>query len=239
MVLLPLYDRNPTHRIPYQYVTAALIVACVAVYLVQTSLSVRGANEMILGLAVIPRVLTGGIRLAPELVLVPAWLTLVTSAFLHGGFFHLAGNMLYLWIFGDNIEDAMGHVRFIAFYAICAAVAALVQVAADPASEIPLIGASGAISGVLGAYLVLHPRRKVWVLIIFRVVPLPVWLVLGTWIAFQVGSVAVLAGPGDNTAWWAHIGGFLAGMALIVPMRHKSVPLFDRARHPGPWGGGG
>lgn len=236
MVFLPLYDDNPRHRIPYQYVTVGLIVVTVLVYLVQSSMTGRDGRELVVGLGVIPGVITGKVDLPAEFYIVPAWATLVTSAFLHGGFWHVAGNMLYLWIFGDNIEDAMGHLRYLAFYLLCAVAGGLAQVAIDPDSVVPMIGASGAISGVLGAYLLLHPRRKVYVLIFFRTVPLPVWLVLGAWILFQIGSVTVLLDGDSNTAFWAHIGGFVAGVILIIPMRHKSVPLLDRGSRPGPWG---
>jgi membrane associated rhomboid family serine protease len=235
MVFLPLYDDNPRHRIPFQYVTVGLIVVTVLVFLVQTSMTGREARELVVGMGVIPAVITGDRVLPLEFYVVPAWATLVTSAFLHGGFLHLAGNMLYLWIFGDNIEDAMGHLRFLAFYLLCAVAGGLAQVAVDPESVVPVIGASGAISGVLGAYLLLHPRRKVYVLIVFRTVPLPVWMVLGAWILFQIGSVTILLDEGSNTAFLAHIGGFVAGLLLIIPMRHKSVPLFGRGRKTGPW----
>lgn len=228
MVFLPLYDRNPRHRIPFQYVTVALIGICVVIYLMQSDLGGRAGHALVLGLGIVPSVLTGQAQLPADLYLVPAWMTLLTSAFLHTGFWHLFGNMLYLWIFGDNVEDSMGHGRFGAFYALCAVVAGLTQVVADPASNVPVIGASGAISGVLGAYLMLHPRRRVWVLIIFRTWPMPVWLVLGMWIAFQVAAVTVFYDADSGTAFWAHIGGFVAGAILIIPFRHKSVPLFDR-----------
>ncbi len=232
MVLLPLYDRNPRHRIPFQYVTVAVIGLCVIVYLMQSDLTGRDGHRLILGLGMIPSVLMGEAHLSEDLYLVPAWMTLLTSAFLHGGFWHLAGNMLYLWIFGDNVEDSMGHTRFIGFYILCAVIASLTQVAVDPQSDIPLIGASGAISGVLGAYFVLHPRRRIWVLVIFRTFPMPVWLVLGVWIGFQFASVTILFDETSNTAFWAHIGGFVAGAILIIPFRHKSVPLFDRVKRP-------
>ena len=235
MVFLPLYDDNPHHRIPFQYVTVGLIVVTVLVFLVQSSMAGRGARELVVGMGVIPAVITGHVELPAELHVVPAWATLVTSAFLHGGFWHLAGNMLYLWIFGDNIEDAMGYWRYLAFYFLCAVAGSLAQVIMEPESVVPVIGASGAISGVLGAYLLLYPRRKVYVLIVFRTVPLPVWLALGAWILFQIGSVTVLLDEGSNTAFWAHIGGFAAGLILIVPMRHKSVPLLGRGPRPTPW----
>ena len=159
----------------------------------------------------------------------PAVLTLVTSMFLHGGFMHLAGNMLFLWVLGDNVEDAMGHKRFVAFYLVCGIAAALAHATVEPGSRIPMIGASGAISGVIGAYLMLHPKARIKVLISYFLVWLPAYVVLGFWIGFQFFSAAMASGgAGGGVAWWAHIGGFIAGVALIVPMKRKNVALFDR-----------
>ncbi|HJO96426.1 MAG TPA: rhomboid family intramembrane serine protease, partial [Rhodospirillales bacterium] len=153
---------------------------------------------------------------------------LITSMFLHGSWWHLIGNMLYLWVFGDNIEDSMGHRRFVAFYLITGIVAALTHAVMDPESATPMVGASGAISGVMGAYLVLHPRVKVLALIFNRIpVRLPAYVLLVGWIVFQLFNAY---GSGGSTAWWAHIGGFFAGVVLIVPFRYKTVPLFDRNR---------
>ena len=152
---------------------------------------------------------------------------------------HLIGNMLYLWVFGDNIEDAMGHGRFIAFFLACGVAGGLAHALANPDSLAPTIGASGAISGVLGAYLLLHPRVKVLVMAFtwWIHIRLPAYIVLGGWIVLQIANAIWLASPGSNTAWWAHIGGFAAGMALIVPLHRKRIPLFDRGRTPGPWSG--
>lgn len=230
-MFLPLKDSNPLRVIPFQIVTAGLIAACVAVYLWQHFLPDREATRMILGLGAIPAVVTDRVALTPALALVPAWLTLVTAQFLHGGWLHLGGNMLYLWVFGDNIEDAMGHGRFLLFYLACGVAAGLAQVLSAPESINPVIGASGAVSGVLGAYLVLHPRVRVLVLA-FKWLPLrlPAYLVLGGWAALQLfNSYLDGNGIGDgDVAWWAHIGGFIAGAILVVPMRRKAVPLFDR-----------
>lgn len=225
-MFLPLKDSNPLRIIPFQIVTAGLIAACIAAYLWQHFLPDREAARMVLGLAAIPAVLTDQITLDPTLALVPAWLTLITAQFLHGGWLHLGGNMLYLWVFGDNIEDAMGHGRFLLFYLTCGVAAGLAHVLSGPESVNPMIGASGAVSGVLGAYLVLHPRVKVLVLA-FKWLPLrlPAYVVLGGWAVLQL--VYTWIGEG-GVAWWAHIGGFIAGVILVVPMRRKAVTLFDR-----------
>ena len=161
--MIPLHDQNPTRRFPF--VTIALIAVCVLAFLWQVGLGERALHREILGLGAIPALLTGDARLPPELYQVPAAVTLITSLFLHGGWFHLIGNMLYLWVFGNNIEDVLGHFRFTAFYLLCGVLATFAHVLNDPASQIPLIGASGAISGVLGAYIILYPHARVLTLI--------------------------------------------------------------------------
>jgi membrane associated rhomboid family serine protease len=147
---------------------------------------------------------------------------------------HLIGNMLYLWIFGNNVEDAMGHVRFVLFYLLCGIVAALAQALPNPDSTIPMIGASGAISGVLGAYLLLYPRARVLVLVPLgyytRLVHLPAMFVLGFWFVLQLINSALLTQTGGGVAWGAHIGGFVAGMALIPLFKRRNVPLFAPPR---------
>jgi hypothetical protein len=151
--------------------------------------------------------------------------------------------MLYLWIFGDNIEDSMGRTKFILFYCLCGAAAALAQMAINPASQIPMVGASGAIAGILGAYLVLHPRAVIrsflWILIFIRFVNLPAWLVLGVWIGGQFLAVPnALDSDGGGVAYFAHIGGFVAGVVLITFFKHKDIPLFGRNDpEPLPWSG--
>ena len=234
MVLLPLRDDNPLKRVRFQYVTVALVVTCVLVFLWQLALGDEG-RRAIFQFGMIPAVLLGERRLAPDLAVIPAYLTLLTSMFMHGGFMHVIGNMLYLWIFGDNIEDSMGHGRFAVFYGLCGTIAAIAHVMSNPDSAIPTIGASGAVSGVLGAYLVLHPKARVLVLLLFRIpMRLPAVVVLGVWIGLQFFNAAGDSGEGGGVAWWAHIGGFIAGALLIIPFRHKTVPLFD-----GWWPGGG
>ncbi len=230
MALLPLKDDNTISNINFQYVTVSIIAACVAVFLWQLSLG-EEQTRYILGLGTIPAVLFGTRELSPGLILIPETLTMVTSLFLHGGWMHLIFNMLFLWVFGDNVEDAMGHFRYIWFYLVCGVLATLSHAVMEAGSTSPLIGASGAISGVLGAYLVLHPKSRVLVLFM-NIIPLrlPAIFVLGGWIGLQFLNL----NSEDGTAWWAHIGGFLAGMILIVPFRLKSVPLFDGAGRFGP-----
>ncbi len=230
-MLLPLHDDNPLDRIRYPYMTVGIVGVCVAVFLYQLSLDPRAAQVFVLGFGAIPAVIFGNAMLPPELVGAPAPLTLVTSMFLHGGFLHLLGNMLFLWVLGDNVEDALGHKRFIAFYLLAGIAAAMAHGLSGTASKIPMIGASGAISGIIGAYLVLHPKARIKVLISFFIVWLPAYVVLGFWIGYQIFSASMAAGgAGGGVAWWAHIGGFAAGVLLIVPMRQKGVPLFDAGK---------
>jgi membrane associated rhomboid family serine protease len=158
---------------------------------------------------------------------VPERLTLLTYMFFHGDILHLAGNMLFLWVFGDNVEDAMGHIKFLLFYLACGVFAGLVHAWIEPSSDIPLIGASGAVAGVIAAYLVLHPRVRVWVLAL-KAIPLRISaaFALGLWILIQV--VMVLLPQVGPVAWWAHIGGLIAGAVLVLFLRRPGVPLFDR-----------
>lgn len=231
MFTIPLYDDNPTLRTPF--VTWALIAICVAVFLWQTTLPPEAQQAFVYSLGVIPAVLFGEARLHPDLQMVPAWASIFTSMFLHGGWMHLIGNMLYLWIFGNNVEDSMGHGRFIVFYLGCGVAAALAQSLAAPLAQIPMIGASGAIAGVLGAYLLLHPKANVRVLIVIllfiRLINVPAVIVLGIWFAVQVMSGAATAAGGGGVAFWAHVGGFVAGAALIPLFKFGQVPLFQGA----------
>ncbi len=233
-MFLPLKDSNPLRVIPFQMVTVTIIALCVGVFVWQSLLPVRAAVAATLSYGVIPAVLFDLQQLPPQLTVIPAELTVVTSMFLHADWLHLGGNMLYLWVFGDNIEDSMGHVRFVVFYLLCGTAAVLTHGLIDPASTTPLIGASGAISGVLGAYLVLHPKVRVIALVLpWLPLPLPAYIVLGGWILLQVVNAYVDGAiPAEGgTAWWAHIGGFVAGALLIVPMRRRGVRLFDRGRY--------
>jgi len=225
-VFLPLYDRNPLKIVPFQFVTLALIAANVLVFLWQSILTEPAAQSFTLGYGLVPVVLLDQVALPVQFERVPAELTLLTSAFLHGDFWHLLGNMLFLWVFGDNIEDAMGHWRFLLFYIGCAILAGLTHVLFSNTDRVPLIGASGAVAGVLGAYLILHPKVKVLVLVFSRIpLFLPAHLLLGGWLLLQFWS---LTGGTTAVAWWAHIGGFVSGMLLIPLLRYRHIPLFDR-----------
>ncbi|MGI9228798.1 MAG: rhomboid family intramembrane serine protease [Gammaproteobacteria bacterium] len=230
--MIPLHDDNPTHIFPL--LTIAFIVACVLAFFWQASVGPQGNEMIIYALGVIPAVLLDKVALPPELAVLPPVATIFTSMFLHGGFMHLAGNMLYLWIFGNNVEDAMGHRRFVIFYLICGVVAVFGQVAQNPDSQIPMIGASGAISGVLGAYLLLYPHARVLVLIplgfFMQMVRIPASWVLIFWFVWQLISSAMDSGEGGGVAWFAHIGGFIAGMVLVPFFKDKDVPLFHKAR---------
>ncbi len=230
-MFIPLYDKNPRVLIARPWVTWGLILACAAIFAVQFSLDPRGQARLVLGLGLIPATLVGDLHLNAEMRLVAPVATLVTYMFLHGGLLHLAGNMLFLWVFGDNIEDAMGHRRFVAFFLVGGVAAGLAQAVVEPGGRVPIIGASGAIAAVLGAYLVLHPRAKILVPIVIFPVFLPAVVPLLFWIAFQV--FAAMNGGAGNVAWWAHIGGFVAGAILIVPLRHNSIPLFGVSKLPG------
>jgi rhomboid family protein len=233
VAFIPISDENPLRAIRVPWVTLALIAINVVVYLIEALADSAGTEAAIVGLAVIPSKLlqiqsTGGATAPTGFVAgAPEWLTLITYQFLHGGILHLLSNMLFLWVFGDNVEDALGHVKFLVFYLLCGVAGGLAHAALQPSSELPLIGASGAVSGVIAAYLMLHPRVRVWVLA-FRILPLrvPAAWVLGFWVVSQF-VMAVLA-PGDGVAWWAHIGGMAAGAVLVVFMRRPGVTLFDR-----------
>ena len=227
-MFIPLYDSNPLNHVRFQYVTVAIIVVTVIVYLVTSEGFVEANRAAVISFGVIPAVITDARVLPPEYAILPEEATLVSYAFLHANFWHLAGNMLFLWVFGDNVEDAVGHVRFLVFYLLCAIGGALAHVAVSPNSELPLIGASGATAGIVTAYLILHPRVRVWVLVFGRI-PLPIsalWA-LGAWIGFQFIAVFGASGSG-GVAWWTHIGGIVTGALLIPFMRRRDVPLFDR-----------
>lgn len=211
--MIPIRDDNPTTITPV--VTVGLLAANILVFIYQLSLGGQG-NAFVHVFGAVPAALFGGESLSS----VPPTLTLLTSMFLHGGVMHVGGNMLYLWIFGNNIEDVMGHGRFVVFYLLCGVAAAYAHAVTDPGSLVPMIGASGAISGVLGAYLLLFPRARVLTLIPFGVFMhmeyIPAAWLLGLWIVLQFfnGTLSLGSG-GGGVAWFAHVGGFLAGMALI------------------------
>jgi membrane associated rhomboid family serine protease len=215
--MIPLKDDNPTSIQPV--ITLSIIGLCVLVFLWQLSLSPEGGRAAVYALGLIPAVLSGNAELPPQLVWVPSSLTVFTSMFLHGGFLHLAGNMLYLWIFADNVEDSMGHGRFILFYALCGVAAALAQAAPELGSTIPMIGASGAVSGILGAYVLLYPHARILVVVplvvILYTLRLRAIVVLGIWFAIQLMSSLAAPAAGGGVAFRAHLGGFIMGVLFI------------------------
>jgi len=233
-MFVPVHDINPLKRLPFQWVTVGLIALNILCYLVLSTEFFSPVYQYMPEFALIPAEFLGdGSPLPSEIfqlyepLPMPEEFTLVTYMFVHMGFLHLAGNMAFLWVFGDNVEDAMGHVRFLLFYLLCGVIAALTHVAMDPESIIPVIGASGAVGGIIGAYLMLHPRVKIWVLALYRI-PLRItaaWAI-GFWVALQIYSA--LFSEVDTVAWGAHLGGLVAGALLIVIMRQPGVPLFDK-----------
>ena len=227
-MFIPIHDDNPLRHVGRQYVTYAIILVSVLVFLLfQSGVMIEADRAATLSFGLIPAVFTDLKVLPAGYAVIPDEATLVTYAFLHGDWFHLLGNMLFIWVFGDNVEDAMGHFRFLIFYAMCAAAGAAAHVMMMPDSSAALIGASGAASGIVAAYLMLHPRVRLWVLA-FNKIPLPItaaWA-LGIWIALQIFNA--FGGGDDPVAWWAHIGGLVAGATLVVLMRRPNVPLFDR-----------
>jgi membrane associated rhomboid family serine protease len=232
-MLLPLRDDQISYRPPA--VTTAIIAACTIVFLFQLTLPPRAQQALALGYGLIPSVLLGTNQLSPSIPTVAPWLTVLTSMFLHGGWLHLGGNMVYLWVFGRSLEGALGHARFLVFYLVCGIAAATTQTFMEADSELPMVGASGAISGVLGAYLMLFPHARVRVLffyLLITVLNLPAkWLLLW-WIVVQFGSILLGDQEQGGVAFYAHIGGFAAGMALVW-LFHPGRAV---ARRRGPWG---
>lgn len=228
--MIPLHDDNPTQGTPL--VTLMLIGICIAVFLYQTNLSQQAAELFAFQYGAIPAIVFGQASLPEEAVAIPVALTLVSSMFLHGSWMHLLGNMLYLWIFGNNIEDVMGHAKFVLFYTLSGILAALSHALTDPSSQIPMVGASGAISAVLGAYILLFPRAHVLVLLpMIGMTRVAAGIVLGMWFVTQLISGGMSMGAaGGGVAFFAHIGGFIAGMALIGLFKRKEVRFFAPGR---------
>lgn len=229
-MFLPIRDDNPHTITPF--VNYTMLAVCIGVFLWQFSLGAEAGQVAVLAYGFTPAYFFGN-EAPSEFAAVPATLTMFTSMFMHGGWMHLGGNMLYLWIFGDNIEASLGRVRYLVFYLLCGVAAALAQGFAAPGSDIPMVGASGAISGVLGAYLVLHPRSniKVFVMLIIyiTIINVPAFIVLGFWIVGQLISSAGVDAGQPGVAFIAHIGGFVAGAILVFFFKKKSVPVFDTA----------
>jgi len=242
--MFPYKDDNPTFRTPV--VTFALIAANVAVWVLLQGMGQSPALEQsVCHLGLVPGHLLGGIpagasvRLGPNeycrLGDLPGWATVLTSMFTHGGWMHIIGNMWFLWLFGNNVEDSTGRFRFLVFYLLCGVAAAAAQSLANPHSQIPMVGASGAISGVMGAYVLLYPRVRVHTLLFLGFyatkIALPAYLMLGYWLAIQVLSGTLSIGQeGGGVAFLAHVGGFVAGAVLILLFRNRALVEEHRAQ---------
>jgi len=240
-MFIPLYDTNRLRRIRRQYVTFGLIALNVAVYLATVVAGDGFTNAAMLGLGFIPSVVYHTAELAPQYVVIPEDLSYVTYSFLHADLVHLGGNMLFLWVFGDNVEDALGHLRYLLFYLACAVGGAVVHGLVAPDSQAPLIGASGAIAGIVTAYLILYPRVKVWILAFARIpLRIPAYMVLALWIATQF--ILFLAGGEDQVSWACHVGGIVTGAVLVLVLRRRDILSADGEAagpapvRPMPWG---
>lgn len=229
---IPFRDDAPAARFPV--VTYALVGACSVAFLWQLGLGPHGIEATSFSLGLRPAVLFGTARLPAQLRLVPPWATIYTSMFLHSGWLHLIGNMIYLWVFGKGVEGALGSARFLFFYLACGTAAALTQALTDPTSTLPMVGASGAIAGVLGAYLVLYPFGHVfvffWIIIIFRVVAVPALLLLGFWFLLQLLSAQGASASVGGVAFWAHVGGFISGVILVFFLRRRGIGMLQPPR---------
>ena len=235
--MIPLKDDNPTTRTPF--VTYAIIAVCVFVFILEIGSNSYNSGKLFYSYGLVHAVLTGKAELPSHLAALPAELTLLTSMFMHGGFMHLIGNMLYMWIFADNIEDEIGPVKFFIFYILAGIAAALTQVFMNTSSTIPMIGASGAIGGVLGAYIVNHPKAKVLVLIplgfFSQIIRVPALFVLGFWFVLQFISSSLSSSTGGGVAYGAHIGGFVFGVVAILFFNKfslKTKPKQTNIRNP-------
>jgi membrane associated rhomboid family serine protease len=228
--MIPLKDDNPTSGKPI--VTYFIISFCILIFLIQISSQSYKTGQLFYSYGLIPSVLMGHNQLPMDLYAIPSVLTIFTSMFMHGGFMHLAGNMLYMWIFADNIEDNLGPKKFLIFYLLAGIGAAMTQVLTDTHSQVPMVGASGAIGGVLGAYLINHPNAKVLVLIPFgffsQLIKIKAIYVLGFWFVLQFIS------SGGGVAYAAHIGGFISGLILIL-FFNKKIKKKTKKIIKGPW----
>jgi len=232
--MIPLKDDNPTSGRPI--VTYCLIGLCVVVFIIQLSSQSYRTGQLFYSYGLIPSVLMGHNQLPMDLYAVPAIVTIFSSMFMHGGFMHLIGNMLYMWIFADNIEDSLGPRKFIVFYLLSGIGAAMAQVLADTSSQVPMVGASGAIGGVLGAYIINYPKARVLVLIPFgffsQLIKIRALYVLGFWFVLQFINSSMSSSQGGGVAYAAHIGGFVSGMILILffNKKEKKIKIIK-----GPW----
>jgi membrane associated rhomboid family serine protease len=231
--MIPLKDDIPTLNKPI--VRNYILAICTIVFILQIMSPGYHSGELFYSYGLIPSVLFGTQQLPENIYAIPATATIFTSMFMHGGFMHLIGNMLYLWIFADNIEDDLGTSKFIIFYFLCGIGAAMAQVFADVNSQIPMIGASGAIGGVLGAYLINHPNSRVLVLIPFgffsQIVKIKALYVLGFWFILQFVNSGFSSVTSGGVAYAAHIGGFITGIILILFFNNKK----NKTNYKGPW----
>ena len=238
--MFPLYDDNPTEIFPF--VTLLLMGACIAVWVLLqgAGMSEEALAGSVCALGAIPIEVTESLGLGSVSGPSPCplggltWGALLTSMFLHGSWMHLIGNMWFLWIFGNNDEDSMGHGRVLVFYLLTGLVAAGGHIASDPSSAIPMVGASGAISAIMGAYLVLYPKARVHtlfiIIIIIKVFPLPAWFFLLYWLSLQIAYSAMeMPGGGGGVAFWAHIGGFVAGVVLVFFFQNRTLVQAKRS----------
>jgi membrane associated rhomboid family serine protease len=240
MLFIPVWDKNPLKTVRFQYATLALISINILIHIVFRSgwLPQFDLSDFdLVPWAVVPeRIMTSAV-FAPSwdwgqlFYQLPSGRTLITYQFLHNDAWHLITNMIFLWVFGDNVEDAMGHVKYVLFFLLCGVFGALAQCFAMPHGDSLLIGASGSVSGIIAAYLMLYPFAPIWVLIPFKIpilLPIPVRLnalfILGAWILIQIGYL--LSGYASDVSWWTHIGGFIAGALLVLVMRRPGVLLF-------------
>ena len=233
--MFPLRDENPTELVPL--LTLAIIILNIGVWItLQNAGSGQTFIDSLCEYGSIPGELTGAVPAGREIALGEyrclaggrTWSTVWTSMFMHGGWGHLIGNMWFLWVFGNNVEDSMGHLRFLVFYLLAGAAATAVHVVTGPSSAVPTVGASGAISGVMGAYMVLYPRVRILTLVFVYLVYVPAWLMLGYWFLIQFVSGS-MAGGGAGIAFWAHVGGFVAGLVLVKPFERKQLVQAKRA----------
>jgi membrane associated rhomboid family serine protease len=236
-MFIPIGDDIEREAAPFQFLTILFLMASVAAFGWELSLPHDTAWTSIVPLTLIPSVLLGYQHMPAELAIVPAELTLITSLFLHADWGHLVGNMIFLWVFGSSVEEATGHVRFIFLYLLCGVAASVGHVMVDPASTVPTLGASGAISGIMGAYVLVYPFNRIKILMLlpsFFVIRIPALLGIGLWIFWQCYEIfaasAAPQGGGGGVAWTAHVAGFLAGFALIPFLRRRGVRLMSEPK---------
>lgn len=233
-MIIPVGDEIERKATPVQFATIFMIAACVAVWGWEVNLPPEKVGDAVFSFGLVPASLFGFRDLPPDLALIPPALTVLTSMFMHGGWSHIIGNMIYLWVFGSSMEEACGHTRFVIFYILCGIGAGVGHALVDPAGTTPMIGASGAISGLLAAYMLVYPFNRVTVLFMmgaFIKIRIPAMLIIGLWIAYQMFQMfAEAAAPGPQVggvAWTAHVGGFATGMLLIFVLRRPGVKLMQ------------